>query len=904
VGYAEERIDLLGRLRKAAQGRTLAEALRLDGRTLRFHLGTSLADLRVPVHVDESVRGVLRTAVRDLFFLLSLRHRAALRENEYDQLILLDGFEPGAARQTSFNPPASAKSENVRHAFLEAPGFHPALDCGLVASWLTSGRPGRALAGTLNALLRRAHAETAGRDPLEPTSFLALLAIRSLSQEALATLRGFPISGPAGRALHGAVAAGLLLVVRLALREAGPLEGPFAAACEAMAAPLPWLGGLRSLWGSGFGGYGVAFPEGPANIDHYLHKLIQGGATEAVAAEVEADLVSSKEAMRKASRQVALARVRSDLLALVRMAEVGRAAPFSVEAMSLAQLYGSPGALERVLSAQPARKELYEKCRAGAKAATNDAAGETLDSLIGALKRWKDEDGGGIVAEEQIVQTWTAAVAALAADAALESGLDQAQGQLIHRQGTESEGGIETQHEAGKLYLFSLDDRPILKIRARALQMGHLFCDMKDFTKRTAFLKETVVADFLSREFYGPILTAAARHAQGAAHLADKGGIYLNNLLGDAVSFSGDVVALLELAEDIRAALASYARRLDSEGSRETVAKALAALEEKYKQRRQLLDQAIQVAEEAQRRRVPDAQSGEDAAVRLRALHAEMSRLEGEREAEIALAQGERLEAGIFISYGAAPEVATFEDHIFGSIKVSIAEKINESARGTARNGGVRSRTEAILAAERAQLGRPTLVCPLHVAVSQQLSVPVPADASAAIRSALGQGDMDAAATVLGGVMRDFLGKLDWQQMHDDRGDIYNGGAALSEDALEAYVAACGDDALFLRREVPVSDLAPLLRERFVFPARTLRLVMAVSPASHALQRLFVFVGRALFKGLEKQDGLGVYEMIARDNPFFSLLAQHHLARWVAEHEAGTWAEADDGSPVLLRRVT
>src|SRR5438874_11300530 len=91
-----------------------------------------------------------------------------------------------------------------------------------------------------------------------------------------------------------------------------------------------------------------------------------------------------------------------------------------------------------------------------------------------------------------------------------------------------------------------------------------------------------------------------------------------------------------------------------------------------------------------------------------------------------ARAKGEELEAGIFISYGAAPEVATFEDHIFGHIKVSIAEKINESARGTARNGGVRSRTEAVLAAERARLGRPGLICPLHVAVSQQLSVPVP----------------------------------------------------------------------------------------------------------------------------------------------------------------------------------
>src|SRR2546428_9536342 len=82
-----------------------------------------------------------------------------------------------------------------------------------------------------------------------------------------------------------------------------------------------------------------------------------------------------------------------------------------------------------------------------------------------------------------------------------------------------------------------------------------------------------------------------------------------------------------------------------------------------------------------------------------------MARLDDERAGEIALATGEKLEAGIFVSYGAAPEVATFEDHIFGPIKVSIAEKINESARGTARNGGVRARIEAGPAAGRARGG-------------------------------------------------------------------------------------------------------------------------------------------------------------------------------------------------------
>src|SRR5207244_10769778 len=132
-----------------------------------------------------------------------------------------------------------------------------------------------------------------------------------------------------------------------------------------------------------------------------------------------------------------------------------------------------------------------------------------------------------------------------------------------------------------RLCLIRAEGRRILRARTQALQMGHLFCDVKDFTRRTAFLKEAVVADFLSREFYTPILTAAARHHHGAGHLHDKGGIYLNNLLGDAVSFSGDVTALVALAHDIRRALNSYARRLDSESSSEVVAKRIASIEQR-----------------------------------------------------------------------------------------------------------------------------------------------------------------------------------------------------------------------------------------------------------------------------------------------------------------------------------
>jgi hypothetical protein len=894
VGYLDERLSLIGRLRSEQPDRSLADALRFDGNALRFHLGTSLADLRIPVHVDEGLRDVVQAAARDLFFLLTVRHRTLLREAEHDKLILLDGFDARAARPVSYTPPGSVKSEFVRRAFQEAPALHPALDSGLVASWLGSGRPGRVLAGAFNSVLRRAVEESGSQEPPERTAYLALLALRPLAHEALASLRDLPVSGPLARALNGAVATGLLLVTRLSAGEAGVPDASADAACGV----LTWLSGVRSLWGCGFEGYGVPFFEQPQRLEAHVAKLISGATPEQVARDAHAELNVAREGARKAARLVALHKLRAALLQLLRLTETGRAPVLSTESLTLSQLFGGPGVLERVLATPAQRKDLQTRAKSLARLASTDAVRALIESIAAAAKEWKDEDPGSYVSTDQVVKTWSTSVSALAVDCAVERVLDQAEAQLAHRTGAESEGGIETQHEAGALYLFSLD-RPILLGRTRSAQMGHLFCDMKDFTKRTAFLKETVVTDFLAREFYGPILTAAARHAQGAAHLADKGGIYLNNLLGDAVSFSGDIVALLELSDEIRRALSSYSRRLDTESSRAAVSRAVAAIDEKYRTPLQEIADQIEAAADAQQRGMPDPVSGEEPGTRLRLLAVEQQRLQDERESEISLASGEKLDAGIFISYGAAPEVAMFEDHIFGSIKVSIAEKINESARGTARNPGVRARVDTVLASEKARRGLPGLVCPLHVAVSQPLSMPVPTDVERAVRRSIAGGDLDGAETVLAGTVRDFVARLAVQEAHQDRGDIYNGGAAISEEALKAWIAARSGDYLFLRRDLSVADMHPALREKFVFPMSTLRLVMAVSTSAQSLQDLFVFVGRALFKGLERQGGMGIFEVVSRESRFFALLAEHHLKDFLRDADdrpgLGSWRPAGTG---------
>src|SRR5437762_2677334 len=109
------------------------------------------------------------------------------------------------------------------------------------------------------------------------------------------------------------------------------------------------------------------------------------------------------------------------------------------------------------------------------------------------------------------------------------------------------------------------------------------------------------------------------------------------------------------------------------------------------------------------------------------------------------------------------------------------------------------------------------LTCPFLVSVAQPLSIPVPADAEAAIVACLSGGDTKMAELLLQRSVRQFVAAL----AHDRdgaTGDIYNGGAALSEEALRAYAEARQGELLFLRRRVAVPALHASISGRFVFP--------------------------------------------------------------------------------------
>jgi hypothetical protein len=253
-----------------------------------------------------------------------------------------------------------------------------------------------------------------------------------------------------------------------------------------------------------------------------------------------------------------------------------------------------------------------------------------------------------------------------------------------------------------------------------------------------------------------------------------------------------------------------------------------------------------------------------------------------EKEAALARARGEGLEAGVFVSFGPAPLVITIEDEAFGKSRVAIADKINESARGTARSGGARTRVDALLDAERIRRGNPKLQHAWNVFIGAPITFSLPPQLEEPIRSVVRAGNWDTAMNLLQTQVRAWLEEAGHVQ-DTGAGEIYNAGAALSEEALAAFEEAMGGRRLFQKLEVLQESLAEEIRQRYFFPPGLIRLQIAFHPDGR-IAELFRFAGKAMFKGLEKSGGIGVWELLT-EGVLFELFQRHHARSWFR----GSW---------------
>jgi hypothetical protein len=216
------------------------------------------------------------------------------------------------------------------------------------------------------------------------------------------------------------------------------------------------------------------------------------------------------------------------------------------------------------------------------------------------------------------------------------------------------------------------------------------------------------------------------------------------------------------------------------------------------------------------------------------------------------------------------------DDDVFGHNRVAIAEKINESARGTARAASARARADAALAAERTSRGTPEVQHAWSVFVGPPLSVALPPELERDAVAAARAGDLPTALRVLAGPVRQALERAASGGSPDEPGDIYNSGVALSEEALTAFLHAVKESRHLRRIDLEPDEIPVDLRARWFYGAAPLELVVTFLSDGRPAE-LFRRAGLASFKGLG--GGVPVWELAA-DEGGPAELVERFGARW------------------------
>jgi Arc/MetJ family transcription regulator len=211
---------------------------------------------------------------------------------------------------------------------------------------------------------------------------------------------------------------------------------------------------------------------------------------------------------------------------------------------------------------------------------------------------------------------------------------------------------------------------------------------------------------------------------------------------------------------------------------------------------------------------------------------------------------------------------------------VAIADKINESARGTARAPPARARADQALEAARAESGHPDLRHAWSVFIGQPLSLPIPPDVAAEAMQAARAGDMTAAMRAVAKPVRRAL-EAAARAEDEGSGDVYNAGAALSEEALTAWIEAMGPRRTVRRVELDPSEVPADVAARFWFGSAPASLVVTFHPDGRPAE-MFRHVGRAWFKGLGE---VSIWELAA-DVGAPAELFRALRARWLGGAQA------------------
>ncbi len=926
---------------------------------LPFRLGESSASTIVPYAFDDLFAETLDGAVDGLAFLL-LRRREALLAQSPSSAVGGQGMPFLGAPHYSLSP--FAGDACALNAAVRAIRFDPLLDAGVMSAWLSTCGGG-ALLRSLTALYAKTFAEDVRRQARTPLTHLAWTATLDAAEAAKSrakplvsrTLPWEKLEKAIGFAVFALAQAAILPVLStLTSQNFNFSAQSYRRALTAGLTPLAFCSIPRSALQDDINPWGLA-PGIVSELERLWFALLDGEPSPFRAAELlEREILTQPDLMDMAAQAGAIRDLRQALFVWL---DANREADDFVLQPILQNLRSDAGLFKIITSPKVLEAPLrrYSEMRH----LEPDASGSTL-RLLELLRKGTDA--------RLRIRAVANAFFCWALDQVTAHTLLKARGMLRdQRSGQATADELQEAYLQGRLYRLSADRHPTL-CALSVRESGHLFVDLKGFTQRTYRAKEIVMADFLRTEFYEPILDAAARCGR-----ADDGGkprLSLQNLPGDAAVFSGDITALVALAQEIWHICRTYGeklqRRLARSGSAQNLkrqevesllkqrlieleneAASMAARidacahlsmadKEKLWEARLNANMKMVEAQIAQQRKSGDTDAlhfslqarevlerqNRDSARQLSALKPDQRdarlgellcgeekmvltelRRQMEEEKELARVRLKALEAeeqdmaldvGLFIGYGAAAETVALDSPAFGSIRVAIAEKINEAARGTSRSGHLRERLEAQLSRERRLRGNSSITCPFRVLLAPELRMTMPPELSELMLRAIRGKDATAARSAAQGAGQLVLRELARAMGQGDGrlpeslsilNDIYNVGEALSGEALQAYLSATAATRHWFRKVVPVESLDAEIRSRFFFPTAELDLTVSL-PLSGAMGDALIFrrAGQMKFRGFEAKAQTVIYEMLRRQDDFFRLLAERHLTLWAGEH--------------------
>ncbi len=900
----EQLLDLQQTLRKRQTDR--AAFVAPDYAKLRFKLGTSLAETRVPLGFSAELEKTLDLAPRSLYTAVLMRHRNELSPADLDA-VLLDT----SSMAVQDLPPESWYLGDVPHdsvfyrIFTRTMRQNRLLDAALLFWWFAKDRPGRQLLNDLKLFLQKLAHEEKERGNGEETVRLGMTAVM-LRWHAFKSPISEKTTGPLIQQAYSATAVVLYETLRAVLEDHygalgikdRPMGDDAAVSYQGFMVPFSPLAiatASLKITGDAVNPFGISNRTADT-LERFFPRMIERSTpVDEIQRQIAAKIAGDKQAPGLILAEVRRQRILEGILQLV--TAIKAADKETPEAKILEELHAIRTNPDGFLPALDDKKQFKDWSEKWKRMSTVAALRPQLDAfhdLAAALVKLSP----GLLSDKKALE---AAFAEHAKRFVLLRH-SEAWNEALAGTGTAFQlldsGALAEAWAQGRAYRLGYDEKPLLQDSFVASE-GQFFIDLKDFTKRTYSSKEVAMADFMKHEFYEPILAVAKEYQVGMRHI-DRSGISINNLLGDAVSASGDMLSLFNFSKELFAIIRGYREKLRARIPEALVREKVAALQKRHDtQRAALLAERNRLLTTIQKLtadyKAMPAQDPKRAATgaQLRGYQesfATVDRQVRELQLEFAdekgLLEGTGLEAGAYIAWGTAAEMIVFRDEVFGPLKVAIGEKINESARGTARDGGVRSQLEHVLARQRVEKKNPSLAYPFSAYVDDSVQLDLEPDLEDLLRKAIAAKDADGVKRMVQSLSQRLVNDLvpglkknppEFRTLRLGNG-IYNLGLALSGDAVDALCKAVEGSRAVQRRTLKVEEFHPEIGRRFAFPKPAYEFVILNAPEAGQPADVFVALGSMVFKGFEKMDPQTIYVYAEPESAFYQAFAKHHLA--------------------------